>query len=85
MSFLAEKSINPHILLYALSLPPNSTLQETPLRRLNLLARTRQFDAIEATVSIIKDISFPTLPNSTFRSIKNSPSPKRRVNPENNN
>lgn len=65
MSFLAEKSINPHILLHALSLPPINTLPETPLRRLNLLARTRQFDAIAATAQTIKDISFPTLPNST--------------------
>lgn len=65
MSFLAEKSINPHILLHALSLPPNNALPETPLRRLNLLARTRQFDAIGATAQAIKDISFPTLPNST--------------------
>lgn len=67
MSFLGQKPINPHILLYALSLPPFSTQPETPLKKLSLLARTRQFDAIASTAETLKDISFPTLTKSIYR------------------
>lgn len=64
MSFLGEKQINPHILIHALSLPPFNSQPETPLKKLSLLARTRQFEAISSLASSLKDISFPTLPNS---------------------
>ncbi len=46
MSFLENKKINPHILLYALSFPPLSQQEGTALKRLNLLAKTRRFDDI---------------------------------------
>ena len=77
MSFLETKSLNPHILLHAFSLPPLSQEEKTPLKRLYLLARTRQFDTINATASSITSVSFPSLPQSISRSIQKSQKPKQ--------
>ena len=44
MSFLDTKIINPHLHLYALTFAPLNQEEGTPLKRLNLLARTRRFD-----------------------------------------
>lgn len=65
MSFLQTKSINPHLHIFALSLAPLSQQPETPLQRLNLLARTRRFDDIQAAAAEAKEFNFPTLINST--------------------
>lgn len=66
MIILSKKSVNPHLKLFALSQPPLNSSPETPLQKLNLLASTRQFDAIEAATQQVKNISFPTLKASTF-------------------
>lgn len=65
MIILSKKTINPHIKLHALSMPPISALPDTPLQRLNLLALTRQFDAINEAVKSNKDMQFPNLADST--------------------
>lgn len=79
MSFLKAKSINPHLHIFALSLPPLSQQPDTPLQRLNLLARTRRFDDIQTAASLAKEFNFPTLINSTQIIMKNSPKRKKIV------
>jgi hypothetical protein len=66
MFVASKKTINPHLKLHVLSLPPLDQQSETPLQRLNLLAQTRRFEDIKAAAASIKDMSFPTLPNSSF-------------------
>jgi hypothetical protein len=63
MSFLQTKVINPHLHLYALSFPPLNQEESTPLKRLNLLARTRRFDEILAASA---NYPFPTLSKSIY-------------------
>jgi len=64
MIILCKKTINPHIKLHALAQAPLNSLPETPLQRLNLLALTRQFSAIEDAVRNSKDVQFLNLPAS---------------------
>lgn len=79
MSFIETKILNPHLLLHALSLPPLNSQENTNLKRLNLLSRTRRFDDIIAASAAVKDYAFPTLAKSTAITSKNLKKPNFRV------
>lgn len=64
MSFLNNKTINPHIHLHALTLAPLAQAKDTPLHTLNLLAKTRRFNDILAAAKAVGNLQFPTLANS---------------------
>ena len=71
MSFLNNRTVNSHIHLYALALPPLANNPQAPLQRLNLLAKTRRFADIRAAAAAVPDISFPSLNDSIPFAIQN--------------
>ena len=51
---LSKKAINSHIQLLALDLPPLRDLAKAPMKRLELLAKTRRFDDIKKAIETVK-------------------------------
>ena len=51
---LSKKTINSHIQLLALEQPPLKDLPKAPMKRLELLSKTRRFDDIKKAIEKVK-------------------------------